>query len=161
MDNESELKERLVSEFPYEVHLVRGPNGEEVWIQKGINPDNIFGDKRKSEWPFSQTIADLICQRIAEGESLARVCKIQGLPSYNVVCRWRRENPDFEKDLNSAYRDRSEFYLEQVLSTLENLDPTELTSAQLKIRVLRWCAESVGQEKKAKSGVLEIKVKSV
>ena len=37
---------------------------------------------------FSQPIFDIICERIAEGESLRGICKDEGMPTASNVCRW-------------------------------------------------------------------------
>lgn len=37
---------------------------------------------------FTQEIADAICERLAEGESLNAICKSEGLPSESTVRRW-------------------------------------------------------------------------
>ena len=67
----------LAGNFPYEVHQVMGPDNQLVWVERGVNPDDVFKDKRKTDWPFSEVIADLICQQVVEGASLTSVCKQQ------------------------------------------------------------------------------------
>ncbi|MEK2643885.1 terminase small subunit-like protein [Bdellovibrio sp. BCCA] len=144
-----EAEGRLINQFPYEVHQVRSPNGDLVWVQKGINPDNIFGDKRRSDWPFSQIIADLICQKIMEGESLSAICKQEGFPSYSVVCRWRNEQPRFKDDLEQAYKDRAEYYLEKVLEIAGAIEPNESArKARIKLDAYKWCAGIAAPEEK-------------
>lgn len=37
---------------------------------------------------FTQEIADLICDRLADGESLRSICRGEGMPHASTVCRW-------------------------------------------------------------------------
>jgi hypothetical protein len=44
---------------------------------------------------YSQAIADQICERLIEGESLRRIGKRVGMPSASTVVRWLATNDDF------------------------------------------------------------------
>lgn len=139
----SEASDFLTKKFPYELHQVIGPNNELVWVERGVNPDNIFDDKRKTDWPFSEVIADLICSQVAEGSSLSKVCKQPGFPSYNVICRWRIENPTFAESLKLAYQDRADFYFDRVLEVVESDDLKDnLLVAKAKIEAYKWASEA-------------------
>lgn len=48
---------------------------------------------------FTQKIADLICERIAAGETLAAICKDADMPETVTVWRWREAHESFR----SAY----------------------------------------------------------
>ena len=37
---------------------------------------------------YSQEIADEICRRLANGETLRQICKTEGMPSHPTVCLW-------------------------------------------------------------------------
>ncbi len=52
---------------------------------------------------YNQEIADLICKRITEGESLLRICKDDDMPSRSTVHRWLLD------DDKQAFRDKYEF----------------------------------------------------
>lgn len=60
-------------------------------------------DGRLSNFPFSQKTADQICALIMNGARLTRICGSNGIPSYNVICRWRRENEEFSNAIVDAY----------------------------------------------------------
>ncbi len=145
MNGKDSIGEFLINQYPYKVHQVRSQTGELVWVQAGVNPDNVFQDKRRSDWPYSEITADLICQQIVEGASLTKVCKMQGFPSYGIVCRWRRENPDFEVALNQAYKDRAEFYLESAIDIVNDLETKhDVRKARLKWNISKWIVACQG-----------------
>lgn len=45
--------------------------------------------------PFEQAIADEICARIAQGETLRAICRLDGFPSHTTVYTWLDEQPEF------------------------------------------------------------------
>jgi hypothetical protein len=44
---------------------------------------------------FDQAIADQICDRIAEGEPLRQICRLEGFPAWRTVYLWQEQNADF------------------------------------------------------------------
>lgn len=46
---------------------------------------------------YSDALADTICERLAKGEPLARICDDEGMPDFSTVWRWERDNEAFRK----------------------------------------------------------------
>lgn len=69
---------------------------------------------------FTQEIADLICERIAGGESLLRICQADDMPSQSMVYRWLRGNADFREKYAHAREDQAEFYLDQIMDIADD-----------------------------------------
>lgn len=44
---------------------------------------------------YTSDIAESICARLADGESLRQICQTEGMPGYATVRRWERENDEF------------------------------------------------------------------
>ncbi len=44
---------------------------------------------------FTQEIADIICERLADGESLRSICRDDDMPSTVTICKWLGRLPDF------------------------------------------------------------------
>ena len=44
---------------------------------------------------YSQDVAIAICDRLAKGEPLKRICEDEGMPSYATVRRWEMDDPEF------------------------------------------------------------------
>jgi hypothetical protein len=44
---------------------------------------------------FSDELADEICSRLVEGESLRQICRDDHMPHRRTVLRWQAEKPDF------------------------------------------------------------------
>lgn len=56
-----------------------------------------MAEKRKAGRPsaYTEAIADAICDRIAAGESMRRICSADGMPDRSTVLRWLAEREDF------------------------------------------------------------------
>lgn len=77
-----------------------------------------------------------ILGRISEGERLTNICKDPRMPSYNVICRWRREDRDFDRQITLAYEDRVQEIQFKILK-LESLKMLYGISVQDEMRVLK------------------------
>ncbi len=44
---------------------------------------------------FSDEIANAICERLAQGEPLARICEDESMPAFRTVFRWETDKPEF------------------------------------------------------------------
>jgi hypothetical protein len=51
---------------------------------------------------FSQEIADLICNRMANGESLRAICRDEGMPAASTVCLWAANDKTFAEQYARA-----------------------------------------------------------
>lgn len=64
---------------------------------------------------FSPELADLICARLAGGETLSRICQTVGMPARQTVLRWRRDNPTFSAEYSLARVDAMECMADEIL----------------------------------------------
>jgi len=107
--------------------------------------------------PFSEELADIICQKIAEGETITQISKNYvdlDLPSFNTIARWRRSYPDFDKAINLAFQDRAHVYHDKLIDTADpknddgsskHLSKDEIPAARLKMDAYKWAAEKGNQ----------------
>jgi hypothetical protein len=51
---------------------------------------------------FTQKIADTICDRLIEGESLRAICREEGMPGIATVMQWLDRNPTFAAQYTRA-----------------------------------------------------------
>jgi hypothetical protein len=92
------------------------------------------------EIPFSQTVADIICQYITEGMPLSRICMLTGIPGLWVIRRWRHEHPDFNVQIREARNDRARLFRDLALDEAKKLTSDNAASASLRISFYRWAA---------------------
>jgi hypothetical protein len=46
---------------------------------------------------FNGGLANRICERLAQGEPLARICQDDDMPDFSTVWRWEQSNEEFRK----------------------------------------------------------------
>lgn len=66
---------------------------------------------------FTQKIADIICERLADGESLRSICDSEGMPSRTSVFRWLNDpkQESFRNQYARAREEQAEFYAESII----------------------------------------------
>lgn len=64
---------------------------------------------------FTQEVADAICERIADGESLVRICKDDGMPSKATVFNWLSSKPEFVDNYTRAREAQADTLFDEIL----------------------------------------------
>lgn len=65
---------------------------------------------------FTQHLADVICIRIAEGESLRQICRDDDMPERVTIYRWLAANPDFCNQYTHAREDQADTLADEILA---------------------------------------------
>lgn len=69
---------------------------------------------------YSDEIGDIICARLAEGESLVKICRDEGMPSTVTIYRWLRTIEQFCNNYTRAKEDQAETMADQILEIADN-----------------------------------------
>lgn len=74
--------------------------------------------KKKTGRPstFSQHIADIICIRIAEGESLREIVKTEGMPDRTTVYDWLIRHEGFAHQYTRAREEQADTYADEIIA---------------------------------------------
>lgn len=121
-------------------HKIITPDGV-VWMQKGFNPDRVYGEKSGNDWPYSKVVAALICQQVIEGKGLVEISKQEGYPEYKVIVSWKKK-PEFATMLRQAFRDKAEYHAERAIAIA-----TTGRGDKILFDALKWSATSDNPEK--------------
>lgn len=65
---------------------------------------------------YSQEIADLICERIGDGESLRKICSEDDMPNKATVFRWLAAHPEFSDQYARAREAQADTLFDEVLA---------------------------------------------
>lgn len=85
-----------------------------MWTQEGVRvPTHFLGSE------YNPLVLDLLCQRIVEGKGVTEVCKESGMPSYNTLCKWRRQYPEVGVAIENAKRERAEILRDKIMVKAE------------------------------------------
>jgi hypothetical protein len=104
----------------------------------GANPAR----KRGRPSVYTAELADLICRRLSDAESLREICRGPGMPSAGAVLGWARTRPEFRRQYDLARRFAVETITDEVLELADNVwrrnSPDALQDARREIDALKW-----------------------
>jgi hypothetical protein len=69
---------------------------------------------------FSQEIADTICERIADGESLRSICLDEDMPNKATVFRWLARHPEFCDQYARARETQADALFDDILDIADD-----------------------------------------
>lgn len=64
---------------------------------------------------FSQSIADQICERLADGESLRMICLDESIPARSTVFKWLSQQKDFADQYARAREAQADTMADEIL----------------------------------------------
>lgn len=102
---------------------------------------------------FTQELADQICTRLAEGESLRAICRPEGnddesMPHIGTILRWVGENPGFREQYTRAREVQAETLADEIItisdgSKFADDDATQIARARLRVDTRKWVASKL------------------
>lgn len=92
---------------------------------------------RKVAVPYSDEVADEICDLIESGESLNKICSTEGMPCRWSVNKWRRANPEFNHKYNVAMEVQAEMMFEDLIEFTKTFP--DVNRARLVVDAKKWC----------------------
>lgn len=69
---------------------------------------------------FNQEISDLICERIADGESLRAICSEDEMPNKATVFRWLNKHTEFRDQYARARDEQAETLFDEILDIADD-----------------------------------------
>lgn len=117
--------------------------------------------------PFTEEVAESICLRISEGESLRTICKDETMPSIRTVMRWLidTEKKDFWQQYAQARESQAEHMFGQLIeiaddgindwvekerrdgSTYESLNMEAVMRSKLRVDTRKWILSKMQPKK--------------
>ena len=65
---------------------------------------------------YTQQLANLICLRIAEGESLREIVKSEGMPERATIYDWLLKRPDFSDNYTRAREEQADTLADEIIA---------------------------------------------
>jgi hypothetical protein len=69
---------------------------------------------------YTQDVADEICHRLSQGESLSSICRTPGFPAESTVHRWCDINNDFSIEYARARRLQAEHFVDEMVDIADD-----------------------------------------
>jgi hypothetical protein len=87
---------------------------------------------------YSQEIVDAICERLANGQSLRRICTNDEMPDRSTVLRWLESHDDFAAKYARARDAQADYMDDLILDTADACTPLTAISDRVKIGAYQW-----------------------
>lgn len=94
---------------------------------------------------YTPEMADILCERIAKGEALHRVCDEQGMPSTSMVYRWLDAHEDFRDKYARAREMQADLMAAQTVVIADEAEDANL--ARLRVDARKWYASKLQPKK--------------
>lgn len=89
---------------------------------------------------FTPALAETICGRIADGDSLRAICADSGMPDWRTVLRWLDAMPDFASKYARAREAQADVMDELILATARSCTPETANADRVRIMAFQWRA---------------------
>jgi hypothetical protein len=80
------------------------------------SPESAPKANRGAPTTFTKHIADVICIRISEGESLRKILKDEGMPPQSVVYEWLLRHPAFAEQYTRAREEQADTLADEIIA---------------------------------------------
>jgi len=87
---------------------------------------------------FSQEMADQVCERLSEGESLRTICLDEIFPNKSTVFRWLAANKEFRDQYARARETQADVIADEILAIADCAD--DAAKARVQIDARKWLA---------------------
>ena len=94
---------------------------------------------------YNNVIADMICNRITNGDSLHKICQMPGSPDPATIFRWLGKYPDFSDLYARAREEQSETLVDQILYIADTCDDPRIAAVRIDAR--KWIASKLKPKK--------------
>lgn len=114
---------------------------------KGIPAFTVERPGRPSD--YMPEVAEDICARLADGESLRSICKRPGMPNIRKVFRWLAESEDFRHQYAKATEVRADAIFEELFDIADGVkeDNPAVAKARLQIDAQKWALARMAPKK--------------
>jgi len=112
---------------------------------------------------YTEDLAVEICTRIAEGQSLTKICKDEHMPTVATVYRWLFKDKDFCDKYARAREDQADTYSDEIVDIGEEVpmmvitdedgkvtkrvDPAGIQRNRLRVDARKWVASKLKPKK--------------
>ncbi len=110
---------------------------------------------------YTKDLADVICARLTEGESMRKISRDDAMPASATMFRWLREKTEFKEQYDIAKAECADMYAEEIIEIADDaandytktdedglkLNAENIQRARLKVDARKWVASKLKPKK--------------
>jgi hypothetical protein len=89
---------------------------------------------------YSDALADAVCERMLNGQSLVKICEDEEMPSRTTIYRWMDARPDFVARCARAREGLADYLLDRIEQMADATTELNVQSQKVKISTAQWRA---------------------
>jgi hypothetical protein len=105
----------------------------------------------RPEAPYDETIGDEILNRLADGQSLRKICLDKNMPDGSTVRKWLSRNADFARQYAYARDEQADTLFDETVAIADGLSDEatneQIRKAALRIDTRKWLAGKLRPKK--------------
>jgi hypothetical protein len=95
---------------------------------------------------FNRKSADKICEELATGKSLRKICVGKTMPSFQTALRWVRDNAEFRQQYADACDARAEYLACEIVDIADNKGKN-VARDRLRVEARKWMLPRLAPKK--------------
>lgn len=95
---------------------------------------------------YSAEVVNTICARIAEGNSLRKICAADDMPGLSTVFKWLNEHPEFVEQYARAREQQAEHFADELVEIADDLTG-DAQRDRLRVDTRKWVASKLKPKK--------------
>ncbi|CAI3960945.1 terminase small subunit-like protein [Commensalibacter communis] len=98
---------------------------------------------------YSGELVTIICDKIANGQSLRSICNEKDMPTVSTIMRWLNNKPEFCQQYTRAREMQADSFFDEAVEIIhgEFKDNIEVQAAKLKLDAIKWTAGKLAPKK--------------
>ncbi len=102
---------------------------------------------------YTEKTAPILCRRLADGESLRRICEDEGMPNKSTVFEWIFANPEFSNQYARARELQAQSYADDIVDIADTDEDSN--RARVRIDARKWHSSKLFPKKYGDKQTLE------
>lgn len=108
--------------------------------RRSRGPSNSRGSARGRPSGYSLELAEEICQRLADGGSLRKICEDGDMPTRETVRVWLRDNAEFQQMYGRARIEQAEGFVDRMMERAESVTTENAAACRIFVDAVKWYA---------------------
>lgn len=96
---------------------------------------------------YTNELAQEICDRLIDGESMRSICKSDDMPNRATVLRWMEADPGFAAKCARARELQADAIFEDLQEIADHGNPEDVQRAKLRVSTMQWRAAKLAPKK--------------
>ena len=89
---------------------------------------------------YTKELGEEMCSLIADGNSVSKICAMDGMPAAKSFFRWLRLHEEFRHNYEASKEEQADRFVEQMLEIADDAEPENVQVARLRLDTRKWIA---------------------